>query len=308
MSLIVTGSIGIDTIHAPTGSAESVLGGSCTYFSAAAALYGPVRLVAAVGDDFPDEHERTLQHFPSIDISGLEKRAGSNTFRWTGKYHENMNIRETTDVTLGVLGEDPPGVPESFHDSRYVFLANTDPLSQLRFLDSFPDPTLVVADTMDLWIKTESDRLNELIHRIDALVLNDSEAEMMTSAGNTITAARQIRRQYDLDFVIVKKGEHGSILMHPDGIALLPAYPAEKVIDPTGAGDSFAGALMGVITRTGRADFPTLQQALAHGTIMSSFTIESFSLDRLTNLTMDEINQRLDEFANYVQIRTNPIA
>ncbi len=301
MSLVVTGSIGIDSIETPEHSVDRVLGGSCAYFAAAASVLTPLRMVAAIGDDWPNEHETLLRRF-DIDLTGLEKRAGAKTFVWSGKYLDNMNIRETTYVEVNILGEAPPPVPDSFADSAFVFLANTDPGSQLTFANSFPNKRLVVADTMDLWINTDRDRLNELLNVIDGLVLNDSESTLMTNEKNPITAAKLIRTQYNLRFVLVKKGEHGAILVHEDGIAALPAFPAEMVVDPTGAGDSFAGGFMGHLANADNDDFSTMQHAMAIGTVMASFTIESFSLDTLANLTPKMFKQRFDHYAQMVRV------
>ncbi len=306
-SLVVTGTIGIDTIEAPTGRAESVLGGSCTYFSAAASFYGPVRLVAAVGEDFPAEHRATLKHFKSIDTAGLEIRAGSKTFRWGGKYLANMDHRETTFTDLNVVIEAPPPVPEQFRDSRFVFLANMHPGLQAHMLSQFPRRVLAVADTMDLWINTARADLEKLLRQVDGLVLNYDEAELMTGKRNPVTAAREILK-FGPRFVVVKKGEHGALLVHKDGIGALPAYPAEIVIDPTGAGDSFAGGMMGALAASGAttakkaADFTTVLRALAHGTIIASFNIESFTLGRLKTLKPAELKKRYDAYIKMLRV------
>ncbi len=305
MSLIVTGTIGIDTVYTPAGEhREGVLGGSCAYFAAAASFYGPVRLVAAVGDDFPDAHHATLSRFERIDTAGLEVRAGSKTFRWGGKYLDNMDHRESLFTELNVLEEAPPTVPESFKDSEYVFLANMHPGLQADLLGQVDAPKLSVADTMDLWIDVARDDLAALLKKVDGLVLNYDEAEQYTGTKNPVTAGRKILDEGPT-FVVVKKGEHGAILVHRDGVAALPAYPAETVIDPTGAGDTFAGGMMGHLARTNPsnpADFDTLRRAMAHGTIIASFTIETFSLDRLAGLTDDKINARYAEFASMVAL------
>lgn len=308
MSLIVTGTVGIDTIYAPTGHVEGVLGGSCTYFAAAASFYDKVRMVAVVGDDFPQEHFLTLAKFRGIDTSGLEVRSGSKTFRWGGKYHENMDKRDTLFTELGVLLEAPPVVPAKFSDSQFVFLANTHPAVQMQLLSNFARPKIVVADTMDLWINTARAELDRLLASIDGLVLNYDEAELLTGKRNTVAAARKILHMGPR-FVVVKKGEHGCLFVHRDGMGALPAYPAETVIDPTGAGDTFAGGMMGFIAshcaRNPSADAKSLEtilRALAHGTVMASFNIESFSLDRLTRLTQDELKWRFDEFARMMRI------
>lgn len=306
MSLVVTGTVGLDTIEAPTGRAESVLGGSCTYFSAAASFYGPVRMVAAVGEDFPTEHLATLKHFKSIDSSGLEIRKGSKTFRWGGKYLDNMDHRETTFTDLNVLIESPPPVPEKFRDSAFVFLANMHPGLQAHMLGQFPKRKLAVADTMDLWINTAPKELDALLKLVDGLVLNYDEAELMTGKRNPVAAARHILTKGP-KFVVVKKGEHGALLIHKDGIGALPAYPAEKVIDPTGAGDSFAGGMMGALA-SGAAgggkpgSYTQILRALAHGTIVASFNIESFTLGRLKTLKRPELNKRHAEYLKMLRV------
>lgn len=304
-NLVVTGTVGIDTIDAPTGKAESVLGGSCTYFSAAASFFGPVRMVAAVGEDFPSEHLATLDHFRSIDTSGLEVRKGSKTFRWGGKYLANMDHRETTFTDLNVLIEAPPPVPQHFRDSKIVFLANMHPGLQMGMLEQFPKRVLAVADTMDLWISNARADLEKLLKKVDGLVLNYDEAELFTGKRNPVAAARHILTMGP-KFVVVKKGEHGALLIHRDGIGALPAYPAEKVIDPTGAGDSFAGGMMGAIA-SGEAgskhgSFDQILRALAHGTVIASFNIESFSLGRLKTLKKAEIVKRHREYLKMMRV------
>ena len=294
MPLIVTGSIGIDSVHAPTGDAEDVLGGSCIYFAAAASFFTPVRLVAAVGEDFPPHFLDTFRHF-KIDLDGLEQRTGSKTFRWRGKYHENMNQRDTLEVELNVLAESLPPVPHHYRDSQFVFLANTHPAGQLDLLGNFPKRSLAVADTMDLWIETERPTLLKLLKQIDGLVLNDSEAFMLTEESNLIKAADHILTMGP-KFVVVKKGEHGSLLIHKDGEIVLPAYPARAVIDPTGAGDSFAGGMMGFLSATGDLSLGGLRQAMAYGTIIASYNIEAFSLDRMKQIARKDVDQR---FASY---------
>jgi len=306
MSLLCTGTIGIDTIVTPTGHAERVLGGSCTYFAAAASFYGPVRIVAAAGDDFPPEFHKTLTSFKQIDTQGLEIRKGSKTFAWGGKYHANMNSRETLFTELGVLGEKPPTVPAVYRDSKFVFLANSHPAVQLGLLESVPGKTLAVADTMDLWIKIARPELQVLLRKIDGLVLNYDEAELLTGKSNPVSAAKAIL-EMGPRFVVVKKGEHGALLIHRDGLCALPAYPAEQVIDPTGAGDTFAGGMMGSLaaSKSSSADagsFQNVRASLAHGTVVASFNIEAFSLDRLKTLTRAELDKRYAEFVAMVRV------
>jgi sugar/nucleoside kinase (ribokinase family) len=298
MSLIVTGSIGIDTVITPNDTAEEVLGGSCTYFAAAASFFTPVRIVAAVGEDFPDHLLNVFKHF-GVDTAGLEKRAGSQTFRWTGEYHANMNERDTKDVQLGVLAEELPPVPDPYKDSAYVFLANTHPAGQLALRENFPDAKLVVADTMDLWINEANDELKQLMKNLHGLVLNDSEAELLTGESNMITAAERIV-EMGPEFVVIKKGEHGCLLQHQNGMGVMHAFPSANVVDPTGAGDSFAGGMMGYLAEAGRTDFKAIKRALAYGTIVASYNIESFTLGRLEEISRADIDRRLNEYADAV--------
>ena len=297
MSLIVTGTIGIDTVHTPTGKAEGVPGGSCAYFAAAASFQTPVRIVAAVGGDWPAEHRTILESFDNVCLAGLEMRPDSKTFAWGGRYLDDMNHRETLYTNLGVVEEDPPAVPDEYRDSKYVFLANTHPGVQAQLLSQFPDHKLAVADTMDLWINVARSELVSLLGQLDGLALNYEEAEQLTDTRNPVTAARKIL-EMGPTFVTVKKGEHGAILVHQDGVAVLPAYPAEleHVVDPTGAGDSFAGGFMGYLASAGKTDFRSIQTALAWGTVIASFTIESFGLDRLREITRADIDDRMREF------------
>ena len=295
--LIVTGTIGIDTIHGPTGSADAVMGGSAAYFAAAASHLAPVRLVGVVGEDWPAEHRSMLESFPGIDLAGLEVRSGGETFRWGGRYEENMNNRETLFTHLGVVEDTPPAVPEAFADSDLVFLANSHPAVQAGMLDSLPNRTLSVCDTMDLWINVAREDLISLLGRVDGVVLNDSEAELLTEVRNVVTAGRRIL-DMGPTFAVIKKGEHGAILVHRDGIAAIPAFPAENdaVVDPTGAGDSFAGGMMAHLARTGRTDFEAIQESLAWGTVMASFTIGAFGLDGIRAADDPAIAERMDAF------------
>ncbi len=300
MPLIVTGSIGIDSIETPSGSAQNVLGGSSIYFGAAASFFGPVRLVGAVGDDFPEDFLEQFRRF-DIDLTGLEKRAGSKTFRWHGRYHENMNDRDTVAVELNVLAEDLPPVPESYRDSQYIFLANTHPAGQMELLESFPNRKLAVADTMDLWIENENAALRDLLRKIDGLVLNDSEAFLLTGKSNIVQAAEQIV-EMGPRFVVIKKGEHGAFLLHEDGMSALPAYAARDVVDPTGAGDSFAGGMLGHLAAAGDHSLKSLRRAMAYGTIVASFNIESFSLERLTEIKRKDIDERLTDYTRMLSV------
>ncbi len=295
MSLLVTGSIGIDTVEAPSGKVEDALGGSSVYFSYAAGFFGPVRFVGVVGEDCPADFLKPLHDHPNIDMSGLEVRKGSKTFRWHGRYHDDVNERDTVAVDLNVLAEAGPTISEKFRDSRYVFLANTHPALQIELLGQLAAPALVVADTMDLWINGERESLMGLMERIDGLVLNDSEAKLLTGEPNVVKAGLEIAKMVRR-FVVVKKGEHGSLLFADGGVFAFPAWPAVDVVDPTGAGDSFAGAMMGFLAARDSINTATLRRAIACGTVTASFNLEDFSLNRFFGINLDDIEKRMKQF------------
>jgi len=309
--LTVTGTVGIDTVFTPSGEhRENILGGSSVYFAAAASFYTKVGIVATVGGDFPEEFRRQIGHFKGIDATGLETRPSSKTFRWGGRYAEDMDHRETLFTELNVLVEDPPRVPEAYAGSQILFLANMHPGVQHRLAGQFPHRRLTVADTMDLWIDTTRAELEVLLGDVDGLVLNFDEAEQFTGTRNPVTAGRRLLH-YGPRFVVIKKGEHGAILVHRDGIAALPAFPAENVVDPTGAGDSFAGGMMGAIAadaaKGGKAapepgSFESLRRAMAHGAVVASFTIEQFSLGRLRELTRAELDERYHQYMQMLRL------
>ena len=299
MSLLVTGSIGIDSVKTPHGQVDDVLGGSAVYFSLAASIFHPVRLVGVVGEDFPKVHVDTLAKRP-IDLTGLETRKGSKTFRWRGEYQGDMNEAATLQTDLNVLDEAGPTIPEAFRDSRFVFLANTHPALQQELLGQLGGPELVVCDTMNFWIDTERDQLLELLRGVHGIVLNDGEARMLTERDNLIAAGRKIL-ELGPQFVVIKKGEHGTTLVSADGVFVLPAYPTDEVRDPTGAGDSFAGGMMGYLARAGTWGRKELRAALAHGTIAASFCIQDFSVNRLLNLDRDGVLHRLREFCDMMR-------
>ena len=297
MSLLVTGSIGIDTIKTPGGVRENCLGGAAVYFSMAASLFSPGRFVGVIGSDCPFDLAEIFAG-RNVDLTGLELRAKSKTFRWTGSYHENMDDRTTEKVELNVLAEAPPKVPEAFKDSEFVFLANTAPALQHELLGQVEKPAFVAVDTMDLWIREYRDDLTALLTKIDCLIINEDEARMLADQPNLIRAVQKIL-DMGPSVVIAKKGESGSIMCNTDGdIFILPAFPAADVIDPTGAGDSFAGGFMGYLAQTGRTDFETLKTAVAYGTVVASFTIADFSLDGLTSTDRSNIDKRLHELRN----------
>ena len=302
MSLLVTGSIGIDTVRTPFGASENCIGGSAVYFSMAASFLCPVRFVGVVGDDCPFDLAEVFEG-RDVNLAGLEVRKNSKTFRWSGSYQGNMNDANTDAVELNVLGEEPPEVPEAFRDSEYVFLANTHPALQMRLLEQLAAPKVVVADTMNLWIENEPDALRQLLGRITALVLNEGEARMLTGRDNLVAAAKEIVK-LGLQFVVVKKGEHGTLLLtNRNECFVLPAYPTDTVKDPTGAGDSFAGGMMGYLAGhcISPCDLAGLKNAIAHGTAVASLVIEEFSLGSWSQAGQDEINTRLGQLKKMVQ-------
>ena len=299
MSLLVTGSIGIDTVTSPHGHVEGVLGGTAVYFSFAAMHYTPVRLVAAVGDDFPPEFREVLAS-RDIDLTGLETRQGSKTFRWSGRYEGDMNQAETVDVRINVLAEPCAKVPDAFADSDTVFLAVTHPTGQRQLLAQLRSPKLAVCDTVNFWIETERESLLETLRLVNGVIINDGEARQLTERVNLIEAGEAVLN-LGPKFVIIKKGEHGALLITAEGVAAIPAFPTKAVRDPTGAGDSFAGGFMGYVAQQGRHDFDTLRRALVRGTVAASFTIEDFSLRRVQNLTREEVNQRVDQLLSMLR-------
>lgn len=291
MSLLVTGSIAIDTVRTPHGVSENCIGGSAVYFSLAASFFGPVRLIGAVGSDCPFDFAKVFAG-RNVDLTGLETRQNSKTFRWAGSYPDNMDDRKTDYMELNVLAEDPPKVPDTFKDSKYVFLANTAPNLQLELIEQVESPVFVAADTMNCWIKDHIKDLRRLLKMIDCLIINADEAKMLAGEFNLIKATEKVL-QMGPNVVVVKKGESGAIACDTEGQKfILPAYPATEVKDPTGAGDSFAGGLMGYLAQKNKTDFATLKKAIAYGTVIASFAIADFSVNGLTCINRTDIDGR----------------
>ena len=300
MSLLVTGSIAIDTIRTPYGISENCIGGSAVYFCMAASFFSPVRLIGAIGSDCPFDLVEVFAG-RDVDLTGLEVRPNSKTFRWAGSYYDNMDDRKTDYIELNVLAEEPPKVPDSFKDSKYVFLANTTPSLQLQVLEQIQEQIFVAADTMDCWIEGHFDDLKILLKKINCLIINEDEARLLAKEHNLIKAAEKILGM-GAEVVIIKKGESGSVMCNDQGDKfILPAYPSTEVKDPTGAGDSFAGGLMGYIAQTGKIDFDTLKTAIAYGTVAASFTIADFSVNGLTSIDRSDIDKRFKELRRLVQ-------
>jgi cytidine kinase len=294
MSLLVTGSIGIDDVTSPFGQAKGVYGGSAVYFSFAATLFVPVRFVGVVGEDFPAEFRAFLEK-RRIDLAGLEVRKGSRTFRWSGQYDQVTSDAETTAIELNVLAEAGPKIPPQFADSQFVFLAATHPRLQQDLVGQLKAPRLIVADTRNLWITNERAALLETFGMVHGAILNDAEARLLTDEHNLVLAGKRII-EWGPRFVVIKKGENGVMLVTNEGVAVLPAYPATEVKDPTGAGDSFAGGMMGYLATQHDFGIDSLKQALARGTVTASFTIEDFSLRRIETVSIDEVDRRLAEY------------
>jgi sugar/nucleoside kinase (ribokinase family) len=293
MSLLVVGSIAFDSIETPNGSVNDALGGSATFFSVAASFFTTPRLVGVVGDDFPDQHRRLLAE-RRIDLEGLVTQPGK-TFRWKGRYHQDMNTRDTLEVHLNTFGTFDPVLPERFRDSTHVFLANGSPVLQSKVLDQVRSPKLVMADTMDLWIETQHDELCALLPRLDGLLLNDSEARLLTGQDNMVLAGQAVRG-LGPKFVIIKKGEHGAMLFSHDGVFIMPAFPTAEVVDPTGAGDSFAGGVMGYLDSDDTPPPGRLRRAMAYGTVVASLAVEGFGLESLKRADRGRIEERVEKY------------
>ena len=285
MSLLVVGSIALDTVETPFGRAEDALGGSATFFAAAASSFCPVQVVGVIGDDFPAGALSFLAE-RDVDLAGVE-RAKGESFRWSGVYNFDLSSRETLDTRLGVFAEFAPRIPEEFRTSEWVFLGNIDPSLQIDVLEQIHRPRFVACDTMNFWIDGSREALLQLLGRVDLLLVNDAEARQLSGDFNLSRAARWIQAQGPR-YVIIKKGEHGAILFTPSGTFFAPGYPLEEVFDPTGAGDAFAGGLMGYLAQVRRIDDAELRRAVVYGSAMGSFAVERFSVERFRNLTVDE--------------------
>lgn len=294
MSLVVVGSVAFDSVETPHETRENVLGGSAVYFSYAASFFTGVRLAGVVGEDWPAEHSQLLRS-RNIDLAGLQTVPGGKTFRWRGRYLSDMNTRETKELHLNVMEKFDPALPDHYRRCPFLFLANGSTDIQLRVLDQCPGATLAVADTMDHWIASQRDLLDQLLHRIDGLVLNDAEAKLLTGEQNLVAAGRKTL-ELGPRFVVIKKGEHGAMFFSKHECYVLPAFPTAQVVDPTGAGDSFAGGMMGYLAQQREFDPEHLKLALAYGILTASFTVEGFGLDGLISISRDDIERRMTEY------------
>jgi sugar/nucleoside kinase (ribokinase family) len=289
--VLIAGSVALDSLETPSGTAENALGGAATYGSVAASLFAPVHLVGVVGDDFPDEHLEFLKN-RNIDLAGLQVIEGGKTFRWKGDYLGDLNQAVTHETQLGVFEHFEPTLPPQYRDADFVFLANINPQLQLRVLDQVRHPRLVLCDTMNLWINIAREAVWEIFKRVDIAVLNDGEARLLTEEDNLLRAGKKLLESGP-KHVIIKKGEHGALLFSQDGsLFVAPPYPIEEVVDPTGAGDSFAGALIGYLAQTDDLSIENLRRAVVYGSVVASTTVQGFSLQALRVLDMQEVERR----------------
>jgi sugar/nucleoside kinase (ribokinase family) len=297
MSVLVVGSVALDSVETPFGKADDVLGGSATFFSAAASHLTDVQIVGVVGNDYPMDRLRQLEK-RNVDLGGIEQVDGSS-FRWRGRYRHDLNSAETLETHLGVFSNFEPKIPARFAKPDFLFLANIDPRLQLAVLKQVERPRLVASDTMNFWIESRRPELIELLQHVDLLTLNDAEARQLTEQSNLVQAARWIMA-HGPKHVIIKKGEHGAFLFRENNIFFAPAYPLESVFDPTGAGDSFAGGFIGYLARTGDLSDANMRRAVIYGSAMGSFAVEKFSIERLMTVTRAELDERLHAFKQLV--------
>ncbi len=293
MSLLVVGTVAFDSIETPFGSAERILGGSAAYFALGASFFAPVRIVGVIGQDFPQDYLELFSE-RNIDIAGIKRESG-DTFHWRGRYHEDINQRDTLELHLNVLAGFEPVLPDHYRDAEYVFLGNIDPRMQMEVLNQIRRLKLVVCDTMDYWIRESQEELKKVLRRIEMLVINDSEARLLSGYDNIVKAARAILR-LGPKTVLIKRGEYGVLQFSDSSVFATPAYPLEEVFDPTGAGDSFAGGLMGQLARSGDDSERGLRRAIVYGSVVASFTVEDFGVARLTRVKLPQIEERYQRF------------
>jgi sugar/nucleoside kinase (ribokinase family) len=298
MSILVVGSTALDSIKTPKAENPRLLGGSASHAAVAASFFSPVKLVGVVGEDFPKQYLRLYQRH-RIDLEGLQILPGK-TFHWSGEYEANMNHRRTLLTELGVFETFSPALPDSHRKAPFVLLANIAPSLQHHVLDQMEKPQFVAADTMDLWLNIALPDLLKLLRRLDAFVLNDSEAHQLTKEDNVFTALKKIHK-LGPKYVVIKQGSHGSILSGPKGLFICPAYPLSKVVDPTGAGDSFVGGLMGYLATAPRPVESHIRRAMIYGSVVASFCCEGFGLSRTTKVNRKQIQQRVKELENLTQ-------
>ncbi len=301
MSLLVIGTVAFDAIETPFGKTDKIIGGAATYISVSASYFGNnINLVSVVGDDFPQATIDMLSN-KGINTEGLQIKQGEKTFFWSGKYHADMNTRDTMDTQLNVLSNFDPIIPESYQDCKYLMLGNLMPALQQKVIKGLRNrPKLIVMDTMNFWMEVALADLLETMKLVDVLTINDEEARLLTGEYSLVKAARKILTMGP-KYLIIKKGEHGALLFHEKEVFFAPALPLEEVFDPTGAGDTFAGGFIGYISSTDDISFDNMKRAVIHGSAMASFCVEKFGLERIEGLSDGEIDERIKEFINLVQ-------
>ncbi len=290
MSILAVGSVALDSVETPFGHAERVIGGSAVFFSASASLLSDVSVVGVVGDDYPLDQLAFLKN-RGVDLSGIQRENGES-FSWVAKYHSDLSSRDTIETRLGVFEGFNPRIPKELQQSEYVFLGNIDPTLQHQVLDQVDSPTLVACDTMNYWIEGKRESLIDLLARVDILILNDEEARQLSEKSNLLQASRWIQERGP-QVVVVKKGEHGAALFADDWVFFVPGFPLEHVFDPTGAGDAFAGGLLGYISQRDSTSVANLRRAMVYGSVLGSFAVEKFSIDGLRDLTESDIFERV---------------
>ncbi len=301
MSLLVVGSIALDTLHMPNGKVYTdVPGGSCTYFIHSACFFSPTRVVGVVGEDFPKKYIEGFKK-SKADLTGLQIQSGK-TFQWHGTYMADMNNRVTDALHFGVLGTFNPILPDKYVDSNYIFLACSQPELQMRVLDQVKGKPFAVCDTIEIYIKENRKDLDKLIRRCQGMIVNDVEARLISGEDNLVAAAQGIVKKYKLQFLVLKKGEHGGLLVNKDGIVPFPAFPLAKVADPTGAGDCFAGGFMGTLAKYNKCDNKTLRLAVANATATASYACEGVALNSLTKLTAAQVRARSNAFIKMTRL------
>jgi len=300
-NILVVGSLGYDTISTPAGKQENILGGSANYFSIVASMFAPVNVVGVVGEDYKDSDLEILTS-RNVDVKGLKKEAGK-TFHWEGRYQEDMNEAETLVTDLNVFQDFNPQIPEEYKSSKYLFLANIDPELQMQVLDQVENPKMVAMDTMNFWISSKIDSLKKALNRVDVLLINEGEAKELTGEWNAISASKQLVKMGP-KAVVVKRGEYGFVLYSKGKFFIMPAFPIAEVVDPTGAGDTFAAGFFGHLAKVdGNLDFASLKQACAFGTLMASFTVQGFGVSRLQELTWDDFEKRKSEYTEITGLK-----
>lgn len=303
--LLIVGTVAFDAIETPFGKTDKILGGAATYIGLSASQFENVEagIVSVIGEDFPQEYIDLLQQ-NRLNLEGLETVKGGKTFFWSGKYHNDMNSRDTLDTQLNVLADFQPNVPAQFKDAAIVMLGNLHPAVQLSVIEQVNNPKLIVLDTMNFWMDTTWDLLLQVIAKVDVITINDEEARQLSGEYSLVKAARKIA-EMGPDYVVIKKGEHGALLFHKDEMFFAPALPLEEVFDPTGAGDTFAGGFSGYLAATGDISFNNMKNAIIHGSNLASFCVEKFGTERMQHLSKKELTERLTHFKALTQFEIN---